>query len=34
MIAFLALLALFVAAVNGDLLKKYANVPGNVYHGR
>ncbi|KAL0128942.1 hypothetical protein PUN28_003960 [Cardiocondyla obscurior] len=34
MIVFLAFLTLFTATVDGDLLEKYANAPGNVYHGR
>ncbi|XP_071564717.1 A disintegrin and metalloproteinase with thrombospondin motifs 7 [Temnothorax nylanderi] len=34
MIVFLALLTLFAATVDGGLLEKYANAPGNVYHGR
>ncbi|XP_032687133.1 A disintegrin and metalloproteinase with thrombospondin motifs 7-like [Odontomachus brunneus] len=34
MVVFLILLTLFIAAVDGDLLEKYASAPGNVYHGR
>jgi len=35
MIVLSAILMLFaVAAADGSLLEKYANVPGNVYHGR
>ncbi|KAG5335616.1 ATS7 metalloproteinase, partial [Acromyrmex heyeri] len=34
MIIFLVLLTLFVATIDGGLLEKYTNAPGNVYHGR
>nr|XP_012218606.1 PREDICTED: A disintegrin and metalloproteinase with thrombospondin motifs 7-like [Linepithema humile] len=34
MIALLAFLTLLAAIVRGGLLEKYANAPGNVYHGR
>ncbi|XP_020300352.1 A disintegrin and metalloproteinase with thrombospondin motifs 7-like isoform X2 [Pseudomyrmex gracilis] len=34
MMIFLAFPTLFFVIVNGDLLEKYANAPGNVYHGR
>lgn len=34
MMIFLVFLTLFFVTVNGDLLEKYVNAPGNVYHGR
>lgn len=34
MIVLLAILMIFAVPQAADLLEKYANMPGNVYHGR
>ncbi|XP_050455485.1 A disintegrin and metalloproteinase with thrombospondin motifs 7-like [Cataglyphis hispanica] len=34
MIVLLTFLTLFIVTADGDILEKYANAPGNIYHGR